>query len=452
MDLNGFWNFITGLDWLGAVLKFVVMAIILAVVLVTMGFLTYFERKVAARMQQRLGPNRTGPVGLLQWVADAVKLIVKEDVTPAGADRWVFLFAPVLGMFTATAAYAFIPLGQSGVLDVFGHKIGLAVGETPIGLIALLALSSLGVYGLIMAGWGSNNKYALLGGLRAGAQVISYEISMGISLIGVLMLSQSFNLNAIARAQGVLAHVGTGFDPNVMSSVVQANQPGLWFILLQPLAFVTYLLSAIAETNRTPFDMPEAEGELVSGYHIEYGAMHFGGFFLAEYINMITVSAIASFCFLGGWQPIPPFPYVAGMEPIWLGLKIAFFIFVYYWLRWTLPRVRYDQVMGMTWKVLLPTALVNILLVAVLKWAMLNVFNNPPPFSWGNIGASWPWLLFAGIELVIAAVAILFVSRAMTRSFSGRSERPLLIANPTAGNILPAPAPADSGSSLQVRP
>ena len=188
------------------------------------------------------------------------------------------------------------------------------MGETPIALIALLALSSLGVYGLIMAGWGSNNKYALLGGLRAGAQVISYEITMGISLIGVLMMSQSFNLNDIARAQGVGAHwfAAGSFDPNVLNSVVKANQPGIWFILLQPLAFMTYLISAVAETNRTPFDMPEAEGELVSGYHIEYGAMRFGSFFLAEYINMITVSAIASYCFLGGWQAIRPFPNIAG--------------------------------------------------------------------------------------------------------------------------------------------
>jgi NADH-quinone oxidoreductase subunit H len=438
--------FITSLDWLGGILRFVVMTVILTFVLVVMGFLTYYERKAAARMQQRLGPNRTGPVGLLQWVADAVKLMTKEDFAPAGADRWVFLFAPVLSMFTATAAYAFIPFGQEGTFEIFGTRIGLLIGETPIGLIALLALSSLGVYGLIMAGWGSNNKYALMGGLRAGAQVISYEISMGISLVGVLLLAQSFNLNDLARAQGVGAQVGSGFNWDALASTALSSQPGLWFILLQPIAFVTYLISAVAETNRTPFDMPEAEGELVSGYHIEYGAMRFGAFFLAEYINMITVSAIASYCFLGGWQSPLPFGLLSGggWEPFWFVLKIAFFIFVYYWLRWTLPRVRYDQVMGLTWKVLFPVALANIGIVALLKTMMIYVFNNPPPFSFATIDRSWPWLIFVGIELLLAAIAVGGASRLMTSTYVGKSERPVLVANPRPETLLPAPEGSQS--------
>lgn len=444
-------TFLGNLDWLGGVIKLLVMVFILTFVLVVMGFLTYFERKVAAHMQQRQGPNRTGPIGLLQWVADAVKLMSKEDFAPGGADFVVFMFAPVLSMFTATAAYAFISFGQDKVFDIAGHKFGLTIGETPIALIALLALSSLGVYGLVMAGWGSNNKYALLGGLRAAAQVISYEISMGISLIGVLIMSQSFNLNDIARAQGVGAHWFTNgsFDPNVLSSVITANQPGIWFVLLQPLAFMTYLVSAVAETNRTPFDMPEAEGELVSGYHIEYGAMRFGSFFLAEYINMITVSAIASYCFLGGWQAIPPFPNIAGLEPIWFILKISLFIFIYYWLRWTLPRVRYDQVMGLTWKVLLPLTLVNIFVTSLMRAGITYIFNNPPPLSFNTIGQSWPWLIFVAVQLGIFAIGLLAFSRMMARSPTGSSRKPLLVANPTPANMLIPPTTSDPPHSIQ---
>ncbi len=449
--LNQIGTFLGSLDWLGGVIKLLVMVVILTFVLVVMGFLTYFERKVAAHMQQRQGPNRTGFLGLLQWVADAVKLMTKEDFAPGGTDRIVFLFAPVLSMFTATAAYAFIPFGQDKVFDIAGHKFGLTIGETPIALIGLLALSSLGVYGLIMAGWGSNNKYALLGGLRAGAQVISYEISMGISLIGVLIMSQSFNLNDIARAQGVGARWFTAgaFDPNVLSTVVTANQPGIWFIFLQPIAFFTYLISAVAETNRTPFDMPEAEGELVSGYHIEYGAMRFGSFFLAEYINMITVSAIASYCFLGGWQAPVAFLNVPGLEPVWFIIKIAIFIFIYYWLRWTLPRVRYDQVMGLTWKVLLPLTLVNIFLVTLLRAMITYVFNNPPPLSIATIGQSWPWLIFVAVELGIAGIGLLAFSRMIARSPNGSSRRPLLVANPVAANLLTPPTTSDPPHSIQ---
>jgi NADH-quinone oxidoreductase subunit H len=444
-------TFLGSLDWIGGVIKLLVMVVILTFVLVVMGFLTYFERKVAAHMQQRQGPNRTGPLGLLQWVADAVKLMSKEDFAPGGTDRLVFLFAPVLSMFTATAAYAFIPFGQDKVFDIAGHKFGLTIGETPIALIALLALSSLGVYGLIMAGWGSNNKYALLGGLRSAAQVISYEISMGISLIGVLMMSQSFNLNDIARAQGVGAHwfVAGAFNPDALSSVVTANQPGIWFILLQPIAFFTYLISAVAETNRTPFDMPEAEGELVSGYHIEYGAMRFGSFFLAEYINMITVSAIASYCFLGGWQAPIAFLNAPGLEPVWFIIKISFFIFVYYWLRWTLPRVRYDQVMGLTWKVLLPLTLANIFVVSALRAMITYVFNNPPPLSIATLGESWPWLIFIAVELGIFVIGLLAFSRMMARSPTGSSRRPLLVANPTPANMLIPPTTSDGPRGIQ---
>jgi NADH-quinone oxidoreductase subunit H len=431
---------LAGVDWLGAIIKLVVMVLLFTFVLVTTGFVTYFERKALAHAQQRYGPNRTGPLGLLQWIADALKMVTKEFPMPAGADRWVFVFAPVMSAFAATAMFAFIPFGQANALELFGRQFGLLVGETPIGLIGLLALSSLGVYGLIMAGWGSNNKYALLGGLRAGAQVISYEITMGISLVGVLLLAQSFNLNDIARAQGVGAIAGAGFDPSVLSSVAKAGQPGLWFILLQPVAFLTYLLSGIAEANRLPFDMPEAEGELVAGYHVEYGAMGFGAFMFSEFLAAITISCIATYCFLGGWQSPIPGLYGGLWEPFWFVLKAAGFVFFFFALRFTLPRIRYDQVMGLTWKVLLPVVLVNIAVVSVMKALMLYGFSGPPPVSLATLGQSWPWLIFVAVELALCVVVLYAYQRVSTSSYVGRSERPILVANPRPETLLAPPA------------
>ena len=412
-------------DWVWVLIRIIVAAVILTFVLVTMGFLTYFERKVAAHMQQRQGPNRTGPLGLAQWLADAVKLIHKEEIIPAGADRVIFWIAPMLSMFTASAAYAFVPFGEQ--ITLFDHPIPYYIAETPVGLIALLAFSSLGVYGLIMGSWSSNNKYALLGGLRASAQVVSYEVTMGISLIGPMMLAQSLGLNDLARAQGGSA-VGIGG--------ALLNTPGVWFVLLQPVAFLTYLTSAIAETNRTPFDLPEAESELVGGYHVEYSAMHFGLFFLAEYINMITVSAIATYCFLGGWQPIIPIGGAA-LAPLWFIIKMAGFIFFYYWLRWTLPRFRYDQLMGICWKGLLPIVLVNILVVAILRTFVQIVNPDIPPLFHGSLDQTWPWLVFIVIELALGAAFILGVSRAAVGNWFGQSEKPRLDKGLRPG--LPAP-------------
>jgi NADH-quinone oxidoreductase subunit H len=409
-------------DWVWLLIRFIVAVIILTFVLVTMGFLTYFERKVAAHMQHRMGPNRTGPIGLLQWVADAVKLISKEEIIPAGADKVVFWLAPMLSMFTASAAYAFIPFGEQ--ITLFDHPIPYYISETPIGLIALLAFSSLGVYGLIMGAWSSNNKYSLLGGLRSSAQVISYEVTMGISLVGPMILAQSLSLQDFARAQGG-SLIGAGSP---------LGSPGVWFILLQPVAFFTYLTSAIAETNRIPFDLPEAESELVGGYHVEFSAMHFGLYFLAEYINMITVSAIATYCFLGGWQPIIPIGGAA-LGPIWFILKMSFFIFFYYWLRWTLPRFRYDQLMGLCWKGILPLVLVNILVVAIMR-ALLPV--DIPPLFHGSLAQTWPWLAFIVVQLAFAGAVIFAVSRASVGTWWGKSEKPVFVSDASPATLATA--------------
>jgi NADH-quinone oxidoreductase subunit H len=398
-------------DWVWLLIRIIVAAVILTFVLVTMGFLTYFERKVAAHMQHRMGPNRTGPIGLLQWVADAVKLISKEEIVPAGADKVIFWLAPMLSMFTASAAYAFIPFGEQ--ITLFDHPIPYYISETPVGLIALLAFSSLGVYGLIMGAWSSNNKYSLLGGLRSAAQVVSYEVTMGISLVGPMLLAQSLSLQDFARAQGG-SLIGAGSP---------LGTPGVWFILLQPVAFMTYLTSAIAETNRIPFDLPESESELVGGYHVEFSAMHFGLYFLAEYINMITVSAIATYCFLGGWQPIIPIGGAA-LGPIWFILKMSFFIFFYYWLRWTLPRFRYDQLMGLCWKAILPLVLVNILVVAIMR-ALLA--PDIPPLFHGSLEQTWPWLVFIVIQLAFAVAVIFAASRAAVGTWWGKSEKPVFV-------------------------
>ena len=264
---------------------------------------------------------------------------------------------------------------------------------------------------------------------------------MGISLIGVLMLAQSLNLNDIARAQGS-ARTGFNrgsFDLNVLNGAVKANSRGMWFILLQPVAFMTYLISAMAETNRTPFDMPEAEGELVSGYHIEYGAMRFGAFFLAEYINMITGQRHRQLLLPGRLAVAHALPERRGLEPIWFIIKMSFFIFIYYWLRWTLPRVRYDQVMGLTWKVLLPLVLVNILVVSVLKAAMLYVFDNPPPFS---LGDDRPIVAVAAVrrgrDCSSSCWFCLAGSRLATSSYTGKSERPIPGRQPAPGDVAAA--------------
>jgi NADH-quinone oxidoreductase subunit H len=332
---------------------FVVAFIFMNVLLVGMAYMTWLERKVLAAMQDRIGPNRSGPKGLFQPLADAVKLLGKEDLIPAAADKWVFFFAPLVIFVTAIVRVAVIPFG--GTVSIFGHPVNLFAADLNIGALFLLAFGSIGVYGIILGAYASANRYSLLGGLRAAAQVISYEIILGLSLIGVFMLAQSLSLREIMVQQSASLQIGPVTLPN-------------WFILSQPLAFVIFLIAAVAETNRAPFDLPEAETELVSGFHTEYSAFRFSFYFLGEYINMIIISLFATVLFLGGTDG-PGADQYWGLGIVWLLLKVVFFLFFYIWLRGTLPRFRYDQLMGIAWKVLLPLTLINIVVTALIRLA-----------------------------------------------------------------------------------
>jgi NADH-quinone oxidoreductase subunit H len=308
--------------------------------------MVYMERKVAALMQQRLGPYRVGPRGLLQPLADIIKLMFKEELRPKAADALLFALAPMIAATCAFAAFAVVPFG--GDVTVFGlipEGIRLQVADVNVAILIVFAIGSMSVYGIVLAGWSSNSKYSLLGGLRSSAQMISYELSYGLSLASVLVIGNSLSLTEIVNAQG-----GTwlGFIPK-------------WFVFLQPVGFLVYMTAGIAETNRAPFDFPEAEQELVAGYHTEYSSMTFAMFFMAEYINMVTVSAVATDLFLGGWHG-PFLPESWGW--IWFLLKVLAILFFYVWMRWTLPRYRYDQLMRFGWKVLLPVAVINLLVTA----------------------------------------------------------------------------------------
>jgi NADH-quinone oxidoreductase subunit H len=310
------------------------------------------ERKVAAFIQQRLGPYRTGPWGVLQPIADVVKLLFKENLRPRAADHFVFVLAPVISAAAAITAFAVVPFGAP--TDFFGllpEPIPLKVADVNVGILALFAVTSLGVYGVVLAGWSSNSKYSLLGGLRSSAQMISYELAYGLSLASVLLLGNSLSLSEIVNAQ---AGSWFGVIPK-------------WFVFVQPVAFVVFMIAGTAETNRAPFDFPEAEQELVAGYHTEYSSMAFALFFLAEYINMVVVSGVAASLFLGGWHG-PLLPEWLGW--IWFLVKVFALLFFYIWMRWTLPRYRYDQLMHFGWKYLLPIAVLNLFVTAaaVLYW------------------------------------------------------------------------------------
>ncbi|HSG01566.1 MAG TPA: NADH-quinone oxidoreductase subunit NuoH [Vicinamibacterales bacterium] len=311
--------------------------------------LVYMERKVAAFIQQRYGPYLVGPRGMFQPLADILKLIFKEELRPKAADTLLFYAAPILAGTAAFAAFAVVPFGaETTLFGLLERPIRLEVADVNVGLLVIFAITSMGVYGIVLAGWSSNSKYSLLGGLRSSAQMVSYELSYGLSFAAVIMLAGSLSLREIVDQQ---AGTWFGFVPQ-------------WFVFLQPFGFLIFLIAGVAETNRAPFDFPEAEQELVAGYHTEYSSMSFALFFLAEYINMVTVSAVATDLFLGGWHG--PFPLPAGLEWIWFLLKVFALLFFYIWMRWTLPRYRYDQLMEFGWKWLLPAAVLNLIVTAFL--------------------------------------------------------------------------------------
>ena len=315
----------------------IIKALIILVGLLTgFAYMTWIERRFVARIQVRLGPNRAGPFGLLQPVADGLKLVFKEEVIPDGIDKPVYNLAPALSMIVAIIAFAVIPVGDD--ITLFGRPIPLYLADVNVAILYVLGVGSLAVYGVVLGGWASNSKYALLGGLRASAQMISYELALGLSLIGVLMLAGSLSLVDIVEAQR-----------------------GVWFVFLQPLGFIIFWIAAVAETNRAPFDLPEAEQELTAGYHVEYSGLRFALYFMAEYIHMITVSAIATTLFLGGWRG----PFMSEtLGPLWFSIKVLILLVTFVWFRGTFPRVRYDRLMSLGWKVLLPLAFANVIVTA----------------------------------------------------------------------------------------
>ncbi len=317
---------------LGAVVK---SAIMLVMLLTACAYMTLLERRLIARFQLRYGPDRVGPGGLLQPLADAVKLLFKENFRPAGADVLVYWIAPALTMIAALFVYAVIPIGPQ--IQVFGRTIALYLADVNIGILLVLGASSIGVYGIILGGWSANSKYALLGSLRSSAQVISYELAIGLAVVSVVLTAGSLSLVDIVNAQ-----------------------QRVWFVFMQPLGFVVFLLGAIAETNRSPFDLPEAEQELIAGYQTEYGGFKFAMFYIGEYVGVVTMSLLAATLFLGGWHG----PLLPG--PVWVALKTFAFVFLFVWLRATLPRVRHDQLMALGWKVLVPLGLLNVVATAIV--------------------------------------------------------------------------------------
>lgn len=327
---------------------------ILSIVLLLVAYATLIERRFLAFMQARLGPNLAGPEGILQPIADGVKLLFKEDLVPSRAQRFLHLLAPVLILVPALVIFGLVPFGEAG--NLFGllkESITLYITDVNVALLLVIGFASLGVYGLILGGWSSNSKYSFIGALRSAAQVVSYEVPQVISLASILILSGSLSLVKIVQAQ---------------------KETGVWFIFPGFLAFFIYIVCGIAETNRLPFDLPEAESELVAGYHTEYSGMKFAFFFMGEYANMIVVSSVATVVFLGGW--LPPFPslsiwqHLPDLPLLWFFGKVLVFLFLYIWLRATFPRYRFDQLMDLAWKWLLPLSILNLVVIGIIKWGI----------------------------------------------------------------------------------
>ncbi len=315
------------------------LVVVFGVVLTLAANLVLAERKILGRMQLRYGPNRVGPFGMLQPLADVIKLITKEDFIPAAADKWIFLFAPGLSAVTALLTFAVVPFGPP--ITLFGQTVPMVVVDLNVGVLYFLGLSSLAVYGIALGGWASNSKYALLGSIRGLSQLISYELSMGLAVVPVVMMAKSFSLNDIVMAQEKIP-----------------------FLLLNPVAFLIFLISVLAESKRVPFDLPEAENELVAGFHTEYSGMRFGLFFVGEYINMIILGSMVAVFFLGGWHG----PVLPGV--LWFVIKVLAVCFFFIWTRASLPRLRYDQLMHFGWKFLLPIALLNVVVTGAVLLAI----------------------------------------------------------------------------------
>lgn len=336
-------------EWLlNTIISLVKILVVETVLLTAVAYTVYVERRFSAFVQNRIGPNRVGPAGLLQPIVDVIKLLFKEDIVPEKANKFIHSLAPAISLVVALSTFAVIPFGDK--IELFGKEIKLQIADVNIGILYILAMLSLGVYGISLSGWSSNNKYSLLGGLRASAQMISYELAMGVSVLAIILINGTLRLD-----------------------VIVANQFGWkWNIILQPIGFITFLVASFAETNRTPFDLPEAEQELVGGYHTEYSSMKFALFFLAEYANVIVSAAVITTLFLGGWQ----FPYLQnfGLPAFWVSIlqvltfciKVVFMVLFFIWIRWTIPRFRYDQLMNLGWKVMLPLALVNLIITAAI--------------------------------------------------------------------------------------
>jgi len=320
-----------------AIISALKVTVVIIAVLTGCAYATWLERKLVGRFQHRIGPNMAGPFGLLQPIADGIKLIFKEDIVPDNAERITYALAPIVMFIPALLSYAVVPFGDQ--VTLFGYRIDMVISDLNIGILFIFAVTSLGVYGIVLAGWSSGSKYSLLGGIRSSAQMLSYEVAYGLSIIGVLVIAGTLSLKELVAQQEHFLD---------------------WFIFRQPVGFVLYAICAVAETNRAPFDLAEAESELVAGYHTEYSSLRFAMFFIGEYANMIAVSSVATTIFLGGWHG-PFLPPV-----VWFSIKVFFFMSVYIWLRATLPRLRYDQLMNFGWKVLFPLALLNVMLTALV--------------------------------------------------------------------------------------
>jgi NADH-quinone oxidoreductase subunit H len=404
-----------------------ILGVFVVLVLMTL-FAIIFERKVVARMQQRTGPNRVGPRGSLQSLADGLKLAFKEDIMPALADRPVYFLAPVIATIPAFLAFSVIPMGPT--VSIFGERTPLQLTDAPIAVLVILACSAMGIYGIVLGGWASGSTYPLLGSLRSAAQMVSYEIAMGLSIVAVFLYAGTMSTSEIVAAQAD----GTRLDVFGL----EFTGPS-WYAVLLPVSFVIYVIAVVGETNRAPFDLPEAESELVGGFHTEYSSLKFALFFLAEYINMVTVSALAATLFLGGWRAPWPISIWSGANTgwwplLWFLLKVVAALFVFVWLRGTLPRLRYDQFMRFGWKVLVPTALVWILVVATMR-----TVGREADLSTGEVA------VFVGLPIAALLLAgLLVASRASnksTRVAAGKAAAGAVKATEPEPDVLPAAGP-----------